>query len=44
MLASLTERAANIQLSDGRSAESGVERIGGIPLTRLLCLNIPNTS
>lgn len=24
MLASLTERAANIQLSDGRSAEGGV--------------------
>lgn len=44
MLASLAERAANVQLNDGRLAEGGAERVGGIPLTRLLCPNILNTS
>lgn len=44
MLASLAERAANVQLSDGRFAGGGVEQVGAIPLTRLLCLNIPDTS
>lgn len=29
MLASLAERAANVQLSDGRLAEGGAERVGG---------------
>lgn len=33
MLASLAERAANVQLSDGRLAEGGVEQLGAIPLT-----------
>lgn len=41
MLASAAEGAANVQLSDGRLAEGGAEQVGGIPLTRLLCLNIP---
>lgn len=44
MLASLAEGAANVLLSNGRLAEGGVERVGGIPLTRLLCPNIPDTS
>lgn len=44
MLAILAERAANVQLSNGRFAEGGAERVGGIPLTRLLCPNIPDTS
>lgn len=43
MLARLAEKAANVQLGDGRLAGGGAVW-GGIPLTRLLCLNLPDTS